>query len=235
VNAIIRTDVGKVMHNNQDSYLALSGSYPIYAVADGMGGHQAGNIASKMAVEIIASELSGKTPSEELLVYAFQNVNREIYQRQLSVRSLAGMGTTLTVLWETKASFLLGHVGDSRCYLLRDEKLFQMSIDHSLVAELVQSGVLTPEMAEKYPYRNVITRAVGTDRNIKVDVANFDKDDNDLWLLCSDGLTEYVKPKELLETLLKYPSDEAADRLIKLALDRGGRDNITLLILGAAL
>ncbi len=110
-----------------------------------------------------------------------------------------------------------------------------MSTDHSLVAELVQSGVLTPEMAEKYPYRNVITRAVGTDKNIKVDVANFDKDDNDLWLLCSDGLTEYVKPKELLETLLKYPSDEAADRLIKLALDRGGRDNITLLILGAAL
>ena len=114
LNAIIRTDVGKVMHNNQDSYLALY-SYPIYAVADGMGGDQAGNIASKMAVEIIASELSGETPSEELLVYAFQNVNREIYQRQLSVRSLAGMGTTLTVLWETKASFLLGHVGDSRC------------------------------------------------------------------------------------------------------------------------
>ena len=235
MNAIIRTDVGKVMHNNQDSYLVLSGSYPIYAVADGMGGHKAGNIASKMAVEIIASELSGETPSEELLSSAFKNVNREIYQRQLTDRSLAGMGTTLTVLWQTKESFLLGHVGDSRCYLLRDDKLFQMSTDHSLVAELVQSGVLSPEMAENYPYRNIITRAVSTDKRIKTDISTFDKEDKDIWLLCSDGLTEYVKPKELLETLLNYSPDEAADRLIKLALDRGGRDNITLLILGAAL
>ncbi|MDO5022845.1 MAG: Stp1/IreP family PP2C-type Ser/Thr phosphatase [Eubacteriales bacterium] len=232
MNAIIRTHIGNVMQNNQDSYLALAGSYPIYAVADGMGGHRGGNIASKMAVEIIARELSGLTPNEDELKNAIDIVNAEIYTRQLNDANLSGMGTTLTVLWEHDGGFLLGHVGDSRCYLIREGKLYQMSRDHSLVAELVNSGVLPPEKAASYPYRNVITRAVGTDKKVNTDISLLEKSKGDIWLLCSDGLTEYVRAEELLSIVSENSLEDAADKLIKLALDRGGRDNITLLILG---
>ncbi len=232
MNAIIRTHIGNVMRNNQDSYLALAGSYPIYAVADGMGGHKGGNVASKMAVEIIARELSGARPSESALKSGIDTVNAEIYARQLGDENLSGMGTTLTVLWENGGSFLLGHVGDSRCYMIRESRLYQMSRDHSLVAELVKNGVIPPEKAETYPYRNVITRAVGTEKSVNTDISVLEKRENDIWMLCSDGLTEYVKADDLLSIVDSCPLEEAADRLIRLALDRGGRDNITLLILG---
>jgi serine/threonine protein phosphatase PrpC len=233
LNAIIRMHIGNVMQNNQDSYLALAGNHPIYAVADGMGGHKGGNVASKMAVEIIARELSGAEPTETALKRGIDIVNSEIYLKQLEDKNLSGMGTTLTVLWENGGSFILGHVGDSRCYLIRESRLYQMSRDHSLVAELVKSGVIPPEKAESYPYRNVITRAVGTERNVDTDISVLEKREKDIWMLCSDGLTEYVKGDELLSIVENFKLEEAADRLIKLALDRGGRDNITLLILGA--
>ena len=228
---VTRTDIGNVMNNNQDSLLVLEGEYPVYAVADGMGGHRGGNVASRMAVESVQRQLNMQTPNEDTLRKCFIQANKEIYTRQQADENLSGMGTTLTVLWQTPTSFYLGHVGDSRCYLLRDKTLCQMSTDHSLVAELLRTGVLTLEEAKDYPYRNVITRAVGTARHINPDITLPDRHIGDRWMLCSDGLTEYIQSGTMLDILAGEDLNEVADRLLNTALDGGGRDNITLILL----
>lgn len=228
---IARTDKGNVMSDNQDSFLITEGEYPVYAVADGMGGHRGGRVASAMAVEGTRRALSGMAPDEDRLRRCFARVNREIYDRQYEDGNLSGMGTTLTVLWEDRARFLLGHVGDSRCYLLREGVLYQISSDHSLVAQLVREGALSQSDAESYPYRNIITRAVGTDFGLVPDISSHEKRPGDRWLLCSDGLTEYVKAAEMLAVLKDAPAEKAADALMRRALEGGGRDNITLILL----
>ena len=227
---VSRTHIGKVRASNQDALLVQSGPHGIYGVADGMGGHNGGDIASQMAVLLLGRVLEGKQPSEEDLRSGIEEVNRLIFTEQLNNRDLSGMGTTLTVLWEDQDRLLLGHVGDSRAYRIHAGKISQVSLDHSMVAEMVRNGVITEEEARVHPYRNIITRALGTADTVQVDVTEIDLYPGDKFLLCSDGLSEYVRPEEMLSILSGTPTDDAADQMLNMALDGGGRDNITLLI-----
>lgn len=224
-----RTDVGKVRANNQDAPI-VSEKLHLYGVADGMGGHKGGEVASASARDGLIRELEGKTPSVSTLSSAIEEVNRQIYHQQEHDEALTGMGTTLSVLWMSDNFVYIGHVGDSRVYLLRDGEFKQMTLDHSLVEQLVREGVLTEEEAQNHPMRNIITRAVGTDEGVEVDVVVEERRRGDLWLSCSDGLHGLVDDQKMRDTLRQYPPERAADVLLKAALDAGGRDNVTLVI-----
>ena len=230
MNVAYRTHIGLVRASNQDALLLVPGKYDLYGVADGMGGHKAGDIASLMAVTLLRRFLTDSRPSEERFRQSIKEANLMIYEEQLYRPDLSGMGTTLTAVWEDKKRILLGHVGDSRAYLLRDGKISQVSQDHSMVAELVRDGLLTPEQAAKHPYRNIITRALGTDESVEADITVIDRRVGDIYLICSDGLSEYVKEDQMREILSERQLEDAAERLLRLALEGGGRDNISLVI-----
>ena len=224
-----RTDVGKVRANNQDAPI-VSEKLRLYGVADGMGGHKGGEAASTSARDDLLRELEGKTPSVAALSGAIEEVNRQIYHQQEHDDALTGMGTTLSVLWMSDNFVYIGHVGDSRVYLLRDGEFKQMTLDHSLVEQLVREGVLTEEEAQNHPMRNIITRAIGTDESVEVDVVVEERRKGDLWLACSDGLHGLVDDRQMRDALRQYAPEKAADVLLKAALDAGGRDNVTLVI-----
>ena len=224
-----RTDVGKVRANNQDAPI-VSEKLHLYGVADGMGGHKGGEVASASARDDLIRELEGKTPSVATLSSAIEEVNRQIYHQQEHDDALTGMGTTLSVLWMSDSFVYIGHVGDSRVYLLRDGKFKQMTMDHSLVEQLVREGVLTEEEAQNHPMRNIITRAIGTDESVEVDVVVEERHRGDLWLACSDGLHGLVDDHQMRDALCQYAPEKAVDVLLKAALDAGGRDNVTLVI-----
>lgn len=228
--AAIRTHQGKVRLSNQDSLLVLPGPYPLFAVADGMGGHQGGNVASAMAIEALRGLDVMLPPQEAALETAVNQANADIWRRQLHDLSLSGMGTTLTVLWEGQQDLLFAHVGDSRAYCIQDGSIRQLSTDHSLVGELLRSGAITPEMARNYPYRNIVTRAVGTDASVQAEIFRAPRMPDSRILLCSDGLTEYAGNEQLMASF-HLPLEEAADQLLSIAMDGGGRDNITLILL----
>lgn len=223
-----RTDQGLVRANNQDSLL-VDGR--LYGVADGMGGHNGGETASRVAVQVLKNALCQKLPDPRALEAGVEAANRRVYEMARHDSSLSGMGTTVTLLWEGEDSVLVAHVGDSRAYRLRDGELAQMTNDHSLVAELLRNKVITAEMARTHPYRNVITRAVGVDPSVLPDVSTFDKKPDDLWLICSDGLYNMVSDEMIKELLESSESDEkAADRLLEEALRNGGTDNISFIL-----
>lgn len=224
-----RTDVGKVRANNQDAPI-VSEKLRLYGVADGMGGHKGGEVASTSARDDLLRELEGKTPSVATLSGAIEEVNHQIYHQQEHDDALTGMGTTLSVLWMSDNFVYIGHVGDSRVYLLRDGEFKQMTLDHSLVEQLVREGVLTEEEAQNHPMRNIITRAIGTDESVEVDVVVEERRKGDLWLACSDGLHGLVDDRQMRDALRQYAPEKAADVLLKAALDAGGRDNVTLVI-----
>ena len=224
-----RTDVGKVRANNQDTPI-VSEKLRLYGGADGMGGHKGGEVASTSARDNLLRELEGKTPSVATLSGAIEEVNRQIYHQQEHDDALTGMGTTLSVLWMSDNFVYIGHVGDSRVYLLRDGEFKQMTLDHSLVEQLVREGVLTEEEAQNHPMRNIITRAIGTDESVEVDVVVEERRKGDLWLACSDGLHGLVDDRQMRDALRQYAPEKAADVLLKAALDAGGRDNVTLVI-----
>jgi len=224
-----RTDVGKVRANNQDAPI-VSEKLRLYGVADGMGGHKGGEVASTSARDDLLREWEGKTPSVAALSGAIEEVNRQIYHQQEHDDALTGMGTTLSVLWMSDNFVYIGHVGDSRVYLLRDGEFKQMTLDHSLVEQLVREGVLTEEEAQNHPMRNIITRAIGTDESVEVDVVVEERRKGDLWLACSDGLHGLVDDRQMRDALRQYAPEKAADVLLKAALDAGGRDNVTLVI-----
>ena len=224
-----RTDVGKVRANNQDAPI-VSEKLRLYGVADGMGGRKGGEVASTSARDDLLRELEGKTPSVAALSGAIEEVNRQIYHQQEHDDALTGMGTTLSVLWMSDNFVYIGHVGDSRVYLLRDGEFKQMTLDHSLVEQLVREGVLTEEEAQNHPMRNIITRAIGTDESVEVDVVVEERRKGDLWLACSDGLHGLVDDRQMRDALRQYAPEKAADVLLKAALDAGGRDNVTLVI-----
>lgn len=224
-----RTDVGKVRANNQDAPI-VSEKLRLYGVADGMGGHKGGEVASTSARDDLLRELEGKTPSVAALSGAIEEVNRQIYHQQEHDDALTGMGTTLSVLWMSDNFVYIGHVGDSRVYLLRDGEFKQMTLDHSLVEQLVREGVLTEGEAQNHPMRNIITRAIGTDESVEVDVVVEERRKGDLWLACSDGLHGLVDDRQMRDALRQYAPEKAADVLLKAALDAGGRDNVTLVI-----
>ena len=222
-----RTHQGLVRASNQDSLLVEG---RLYGVADGMGGHKGGETASRVAVQVVKNALSRKRPEEDALRMGLEAANRRIYGMAGSDENLTDMGTTMTLLWEGEQRILIGHVGDSRAYRLRDGKLSQITQDHSVVGELLRNQVITPEMAKKHPYRNIITRAVGIDPVVEVDVLSEDKQLDDLWLVCSDGLYNMVDDKDIEEILNTLHEEKAADRLLELALENGGTDNVSFVL-----
>ena len=222
-----KTDTGRQRHANEDSYFARS---PLFAVADGMGGAQAGEVASRIAASAFErrQRLSREEPAEGQLEEIAQTANREIHQLAQEDSSRAGMGTTLTAAMVRNDEVAFGHVGDSRAYVLRDGKLKRLTKDHSLVEELRRQGRLTEEQAEEHPQRSIITRALGPEPSVNVDTMTFPARDGDVFLLCSDGLTTMVSDDEIRRILTESRSLRGAvNRLVEAANRGGGRDNIT--------
>ena len=223
-----RTDVGRVRKSNQDALIIGGG---VAGVADGMGGHNGGEIASGQTRDGILRELQGKTPDRQALEDAVKKVNLEIWERQEKDAALTGMGTTLTLLWPGEKEMLIAQVGDSRAYLIRDGKMRQVTEDHSLVWDMVRRGVLTEEQAACHPMRNYITRAIGTEDTIEVDLFSEERKKGDRWLICSDGLYSQITKSALEEAAQTEDLETAADRLLQAALEGGGKDNISLILM----
>lgn len=221
------TDTGRRRRRNEDAYVVRP---PLFAVADGMGGAQAGELASKIAVEAMAAVANGS--GEERVTALIQEANRRVYERSSEDAAASGMGTTITAaLVGEDGRVAIGHVGDSRAYLLRGAQLDQLTEDHSLVAELVRTGKLSAAEAETHPQRSVITRALGTDPDVDVDTFTIEARPGDLFLICSDGLTTMVDDDEILRTIEEHRGDlnAAAKTLVRKANRGGGEDNITVL------
>jgi PPM family protein phosphatase len=227
------TDSGRKRRRNED---ALVIAPPLFAVADGMGGAQAGEVASKLAAAALEDTDSGALTGEERVVTLIQEANRRVYERASSDPTTSGMGTTMTVALVESARVVIGHVGDSRAYLLRAGSLEQLTEDHSLVHELMKSGKLSPEEAEIHPQRSVITRALGTDPDVDVDTFSVDTQADDIFLICSDGLTTMVDDEDILEVLERNHDDldRAAKSLVSAANRGGGEDNITVVAFSIA-
>jgi protein phosphatase len=221
-----RSDTGRKRRHNEDSYVHRP---PLFAVADGMGGALAGELASRLAVEAVEQgDLDGDRV--ERVTNLVQAANQSVYERSRADSSVSGMGTTMTLALVEGLTVTIGHVGDSRAYLLRDGELTQVTNDHSLVAELMRSGKLTAEEAEHHPQRSVITRALGTDPTVDVDTYVIEAEPGDVFLLCSDGLTSMVGNEAILRVVQERRGDldAAARALIDLANKGGGEDNITV-------
>jgi len=222
------TDTGRRRRHNEDAYVCEP---PLFAVADGMGGAQAGELASGLAAAALRDETGELAGGEQRVDDLIQEANRRVYQRQSEDASASGMGTTMTVALVENGRVAIGHVGDSRAYLVRDRKLEQLTEDHSLVAELVRSGKLSPEEADSHPQRSVITRVLGTDPDVDVDTFSVDTMAGDLFLLCSDGLTSMVDDETILRLVERNRDDlnAAAKALVRAANKGGGEDNITVI------
>jgi PPM family protein phosphatase len=216
---------GRRRRHNEDAWVC---DPPLFAIADGMGGARAGEIASRVAATALGEQVDGS--GEARVVALIQAANRRVYKRANEDTSTSGMGTTITVAFVEGGTVVIGHVGDSRAYLVRDGKLEQLTEDHSLVAELVRSGRLSPEEAETHPQRSVITRAIGTDPDVDVDTFSIEGKPGDLFMLCSDGLTDMVGDEGILETVEGNRDDleTTAKELVGLANRSGGEDNITV-------
>jgi len=221
------TDTGKKRRRNEDEYVVEP---PLFAIADGMGGAQAGELASSLAAGAVRGGEGAAGGGEDYVVELIQEANRRVYQRSSQDAAVSGMGTTMTVALVEEAAVFFGHVGDSRAYRIRDGELEQVTEDHSLVAELVRSGKLSPEEAETHPQRSVITRALGTDPDVDVDTFSIPTQPGDLFMLCSDGLTSMVEDDVILSTVEKHRDNlqTAAKALIRAANKGGGEDNITV-------
>jgi PPM family protein phosphatase len=223
------TDTGRQRRANEDSMLSSS---PLFVVADGMGGAQAGEVASRIAVEAFYEGLPDLPNPEEALAVRARAANEHIHKLSQSNAEQAGMGTTLTALWVGEQEVAIAHVGDSRVYCLRDGELLRLTDDHSLVDELIRQGKLTPEEAEDHPQRSIITRALGPEPVVEVDTRSFRGRPGDVYLLCSDGLTTMVPEVRLAEVLRAHPQlSDAGEALIGAANEAGGRDNITVILL----
>src|SRR4051794_11689008 len=220
------SDLGLQRQGNEDNYFVRA---PLFVVADGMGGAQAGEVASEMAVESFDGGLPDGNP-EETLPRVIQDANRRIHERSRTDEQAAGMGTTCTAVYVGEEAITVAHVGDSRAYLWRNGELIRLTRDHSLVGELVARGKLTEEQAEAHPQRSVITRALGPESEVEVDVETYGARAGDVYLLCSDGLTSMIHEVGLKPIMERLDSLEQGGReLIDAANAAGGRDNITVI------
>jgi protein phosphatase len=220
------TDPGRRRRRNEDAYVIEP---PLFAVADGMGGAQAGEVASRLAAAAL-KESGADEGGEQRIVSLIQEANRRVYDRSNRDPNASGMGTTMTVALVENGQVAFGHVGDSRAYLIRDGSMEQLTEDHSLVAELMRSGKLSPEEAETHPQRSVITRALGTDPDVDVDTFTIEAKSGDVFLLCSDGLTTMVPNDGILDLVEHHRGDmDGTLRALVNAANRGGgEDNITV-------
>jgi protein phosphatase len=223
------TDTGRQRRANEDSLLARS---PLFVVADGMGGAQAGEVASRIAVESFRHGLDDASQPEAALETLALAANSRIHELSHSNAEHAGMGTTLTAVYVGDREVAIAHVGDSRAYCLREGELLRLTDDHSLVDELMRQGRLTPEEAVEHPQRSVITRALGPEGTVEVDTRSFRARPGDVYLLCSDGLTTMLSEEEIADVLRSHPRlRDAGEALIAAANEAGGRDNITVVLL----
>jgi serine/threonine protein phosphatase PrpC len=241
----IKTDIGLVRQTNEDAHRYVvfgqdqwtGGAVHLCAVADGMGGYRAGEVASRLALDTVVEQIGRAFETGEPLDAAFQAAmgaaNRRVVRHGLNDPACSGMGTTATVAIVSGGLLHIGHVGDSRAYVLRAGLLDQITRDHSLVAELVRNGDLTEAEAQTHPQRNILTQSFGSDLRVKADVSTRPLLDGDTIILCTDGLTGAVTASEI-EDIVSHASslDEAAERLIALANERGGHDNVTVLLAG---
>ncbi|HUT55744.1 MAG TPA: Stp1/IreP family PP2C-type Ser/Thr phosphatase [bacterium] len=245
VKAFGATDVGKVRAANEDSFL-LDEELKLYIVADGMGGHQGGGYASSRAVAQIKAEIlrqegkqestqplsaaSGRTPAQIRLKSALLLTNEMLFKKAMEDSTLRGMGTTVTAIQLDHVVANIAHVGDSRLYLMRNGDLLQISRDHSWVQEQVDAGVLSEEEARVHPLKNIITRSLGHDRELIVDLDRREYQPGDRFMLCSDGLTNMVDDETIKQVMRGKDLEASVKELIRLALEAGGQDNITTLI-----
>jgi serine/threonine protein phosphatase PrpC len=222
----VASDTGRRRRRNEDNYVVAP---PLFAVADGMGGAQAGEVASRLAASALEGGDSNGLDGLERIDALIQEANRRIYDRASTDPSASGMGTTMTVALVEGMTVAIGHVGDSRAYLVRGEQMEQLTEDHSLVNELQKSGRLSAEEAQVHPQRSVITRAVGTDPDVDVDGFTIEAAEGDVFLICSDGLTDMVEDEEILELVHRNRDDldKAVKSLVAAANRVGGEDNIT--------
>jgi serine/threonine protein phosphatase PrpC len=232
-----RTDVGRIRKGNEDSLHASANAYRgLFIVADGMGGHAAGEVASEMAVEIVSHDLSDlndldAADAHEKVARALRDANRAVFERTRTERDKLGMGSTVSALLLSETKFVVGHVGDSRIYLVRDGQMQQLTKDHSLVQEQVDAGLLTAEQARRHPQSNVITRCIGMADEIEPDVFDGVARIGDAFLLASDGLTGMVDDRRIQQLLLSRAKPERiVDALIQEANINGGNDNITAVV-----
>lgn len=247
------SDVGKRRKSNEDSF-AISEDGTLFIVADGMGGHAAGEVASRLAVESIERHISGSDPRKEptipasfrspgideaslpaparRVLNAIRLANQEIVRSVRKDSSMRGMGTTVVIAYVHGTRAYIGSVGDSRAYVVRDRALRQLTSDHTLVNEQVRAGALSSQEARNHPARNILTRAVGSQEDVEADLVELDLKPGDILLLCSDGLTTMAEDADILKTLLAHSDDpEAASRaLVDLANERGGDDNVTVVL-----
>lgn len=222
------TDIGKKRRNNQDAFLC-DDEMGLYIVADGMGGHKGGEVASQLAVETLQQYCHEhrQTPPVEILSQGINLACEKIFQQSQQSEELQGMGTTISALLVRDGTAHVGQVGDSRAYLLSPSGIWQVTEDHSLVNEEIRSGRLTVGRADKFQFKNVITRSVGYESEVVVDLYRRKLEPNDVFLLCSDGLSGMVAANEMAEILEAKGLEEGLQRLVDLALSRGGDDNIT--------
>lgn len=229
------SDKGNKRDSNQDSYL-VNESLGLYVVADGMGGHSGGEVASSMAVQTLEIELKAlkvtNTPIREKLHKAYEQASMRIFDKAAHESpELTGMGTTMVGCYLEQGRIYISNVGDSRCYLYRDNQMWQLTEDHSLLNEQIRTGLLKPENAANFTGRNVITRSVGYERQVLPDVIDRDIRPGETYLLCSDGLSSLVPDHKILEVFKTKQLHEVALALIQLALAHGGDDNVTVLII----
>jgi protein phosphatase len=241
-----QTDVGRKRDHNEDSFL-VDEALGLFVVADGMGGHAGGGTASRIAVQTIRARLQAaldadpglfghpgtleENPLRELLREAVESACQSIYQAAQSDPALAGMGTTVTAALVSDRSTFIAHVGDSRCYLARKGAIYQISEDHSLVNEQLKAGAITPDEARNSRFKNIITRSVGFEADVTVDMIGLEVESGDRLVICCDGLSNLVDDPEILEVVAGTALDGAPQRLIDLANERGGDDNITVIVI----
>jgi PPM family protein phosphatase len=244
--AVGQTDVGQRRDHNEDALL-VDADLGLFVVADGMGGHAGGGTASRLAVETIQASVrdarernpalftgpSGveDSPLPDLLREAVEAACTRIFQTAQGSPDLTGMGTTVTAALLDGRSAFIAHVGDSRCYLLRKSRIYQVSEDHSLVNEQLKAGAISPDEARHSRFRNIITRSVGFEQQVQVDLMGVELDADDALLICCDGLSNLIEDAEILHVVEESTLDETPGRLIALANERGGDDNITVVVI----
>jgi protein phosphatase len=228
------TETGRVRKKNEDNF-CICPDIGLFAIADGMGGHQAGEIASRLATQKLAdfirTYLRQYSDQETLLTRGMQEINQQIYLISQQNKRYRGMGTTLTAVLIQNNHLYLSHIGDSRLYLLRQEQIKQLTEDHTVVQNLVASGTITADQARVHPKRHILTRALGIDSSIKADISQINLKAQDKILLCTDGLTNYVTPEEIHHLVSNMAEvKQAVHNLTEMALERGGADNITVIL-----
>lgn len=230
----IKSDKGKVRKLNEDYAGFLEEKdFKVYIVADGMGGHNAGEVASKLAVDSVIDYIKSKESLDGALKDSVIYANKRIYELSREEKTYGGMGTTLTACLIRKNVIEIANVGDSCCFGIRDNEIVKLTKDHSLVQELIDLGSITEEEGRNHPKKNIITRALGTDKNVDVDIFTIEVNKYKNFLICSDGLTNEVSKEDALNIVTNSNDlNQASENLISLANERGGRDNITVLLFG---